>query len=171
MMGCSCDSQRLRIQYSRGSWKPTRAGGQQYLRHKDHRGRCCTQGRAAADRGQARRCEKNQRTCRGHIAAHNLVCALNPCALLALFFVCVCVRAQVNASCLEEVTHEEAVAALKSTPDVVYLRVAKHTSLFINDNFPPPDVTNCECTCTSTALRCAALHCTPIMRPSGSRHS
>lgn len=53
---------------------------------------------------------------------------------------------QVNASCLEEVTHEEAVAALKSTPDVVYLRVAKHTSLFINDNFPPPDVTNCKYT-------------------------
>nr|XP_040040992.1 disks large homolog 1-like isoform X1 [Gasterosteus aculeatus aculeatus] len=48
----------------------------------------------------------------------------------------------VNASCLEEVTHEDAVAALKSTPDVVYLRVAKHTSVFINDNFPPPDVTN-----------------------------
>ncbi|XP_070687808.1 disks large homolog 4-like isoform X2 [Pempheris klunzingeri] len=48
----------------------------------------------------------------------------------------------VNAACLEEVTHEEAVAALKSTPDVVYLRVSKHTSLFINDNFPPPDVTN-----------------------------
>ncbi|XP_053286890.1 disks large homolog 1 [Pleuronectes platessa] len=48
----------------------------------------------------------------------------------------------VNSSCLEEVSHEEAVAALKSTPDVVYLRVAKHTSLFINDNFPPPDVTN-----------------------------
>uniref|UniRef100_A0A7N6B7B9 Disks large homolog 1 n=1 Tax=Anabas testudineus TaxID=64144 RepID=A0A7N6B7B9_ANATE len=48
----------------------------------------------------------------------------------------------VNNSCLEEVTHEEAVAALKSTPDIVYLRVAKHTSLFINDSFPPPDVTN-----------------------------
>ncbi|XP_047442567.1 disks large homolog 1-like isoform X2 [Mugil cephalus] len=48
----------------------------------------------------------------------------------------------VNSACLEEVTHEEAVAALKSTPDVVYLRVAKHNSLFINDNFPPPDVTN-----------------------------
>uniref|UniRef100_A0A8D3BEN5 Disks large homolog 1 n=1 Tax=Scophthalmus maximus TaxID=52904 RepID=A0A8D3BEN5_SCOMX len=48
----------------------------------------------------------------------------------------------VNSACLEEVSHEEAVAALKSTPDVVYLRVAKHTSLFINDNFPPPDVTN-----------------------------
>lgn len=63
---------------------------------------------------------------------------------------------QVNASCLEEVTHEEAVAALKSTPDVVYLRVAKHTSLFINDNFPPPDVTNCECTLTLTRT-CAVL--------------
>ncbi|XP_061540697.1 disks large homolog 1-like isoform X5 [Phycodurus eques] len=48
----------------------------------------------------------------------------------------------VNASCLEEVTHEEAVAALKSTSDVVYLRVAKHTSLFINETFPPPDVTD-----------------------------
>ncbi len=61
---------------------------------------------------------------------------------LAYFFIFL----QVNASCLEEVTHEEAVADLKSTPDVVYLRVAKHTSLFINDNFPPPDVTNCKCT-------------------------
>ncbi|XP_067370094.1 disks large homolog 4-like isoform X4 [Channa argus] len=48
----------------------------------------------------------------------------------------------VNGTCLEEVTHEDAVAALKSTPDVVYLRVAKHTSIFINDSFPPPDVTN-----------------------------
>lgn len=72
--------------------------------------------------------------------------------------VCVCACAQVNASCLEEVTHEEAVAALKSTPDVVYLRVAKHTSLFINDNFPPPDVTNCERTFT------LALALTPHLR-------
>ncbi|KAM8890285.1 disks large homolog 4-like isoform 5-T5 [Synchiropus picturatus] len=48
----------------------------------------------------------------------------------------------VNGACLEEVSHEDAVAALKSTPDVVYLRVGKHTSLFINDSFPPPDVTN-----------------------------
>lgn len=51
---------------------------------------------------------------------------------------------QVNASSLEEVTHEEAVAALKSTPDVVYLRLVKHTSVFINETFPPPDVTNCK---------------------------
>ncbi|XP_061739601.1 disks large homolog 1-like isoform X5 [Nerophis ophidion] len=48
----------------------------------------------------------------------------------------------VNGSCLEEVSHEEAVAVLKSTPDVVYLRVAKNSSVFINENFPPPDVTN-----------------------------
>uniref|UniRef100_A0A3B3BW68 Disks large homolog 1 n=1 Tax=Oryzias melastigma TaxID=30732 RepID=A0A3B3BW68_ORYME len=48
----------------------------------------------------------------------------------------------VNSACLEEVTHEDAVAALKSTPDVVYLRVAKPSSVFINDHFPPPDVTN-----------------------------
>ncbi|XP_077389399.1 disks large homolog 4-like isoform X3 [Festucalex cinctus] len=48
----------------------------------------------------------------------------------------------VNATSLEEVTHEEAVAALKATSDVVYLRVAKHTALFINETFPPPDVTN-----------------------------
>ncbi|XP_077440923.1 disks large homolog 1 isoform X6 [Vanacampus margaritifer] len=48
----------------------------------------------------------------------------------------------VNATSLEEVTHEEAVAALKSTSDIVYLRVAKHTALFINETFPPPDVTN-----------------------------
>lgn len=70
-----------------------------------------------------------------------------------------CVRVQVNASCLEEVTHEEAVAALKSTPDVVYLRVAKHTSLFINDNFPPPDVTNCECTPPLTRTRTLTCTC------------
>uniref|UniRef100_A0AAV2KU91 Discs large homolog 1-like protein n=1 Tax=Knipowitschia caucasica TaxID=637954 RepID=A0AAV2KU91_KNICA len=48
----------------------------------------------------------------------------------------------VNSTCLEEVSHEEAVGALKSTPDVVYLRVCKHTPVFINDSFPPPDVTN-----------------------------
>ncbi|XP_048831791.1 disks large homolog 1-like isoform X14 [Brienomyrus brachyistius] len=48
----------------------------------------------------------------------------------------------VNSSCLEEVSHEEAVAALKNTPDVVYLKVAKPTSVFMSDSFIPPDVTN-----------------------------
>ncbi|XP_015284564.1 PREDICTED: disks large homolog 1 isoform X4 [Gekko japonicus] len=48
----------------------------------------------------------------------------------------------VNSVCLEEVTHEEAVTALKNTSDCVYLKVAKPTSLFINDTYTPPDVTN-----------------------------
>ncbi|XP_048051740.1 discs large homolog 1-like protein isoform X15 [Megalobrama amblycephala] len=48
----------------------------------------------------------------------------------------------VNSSCLEEVTHEHAVTALKNTPDVVYLKVAKPNSVFMNDNFAPPDITN-----------------------------
>ncbi|XP_073808596.1 disks large homolog 1 isoform X31 [Danio rerio] len=48
----------------------------------------------------------------------------------------------VNAVCLEEVTHEDAVAALKNTPDVVYLKVAKPTSVFMNDSYAPPDVTS-----------------------------
>ncbi|KAI1891579.1 hypothetical protein AGOR_G00145240 [Albula goreensis] len=48
----------------------------------------------------------------------------------------------VNSACLEEVSHEEAVAALKNTSDVVYLKVAKPTSVFMNDSFAPPDITN-----------------------------
>uniref|UniRef100_A0AAY4B6X1 Discs large homolog 1-like protein n=1 Tax=Denticeps clupeoides TaxID=299321 RepID=A0AAY4B6X1_9TELE len=48
----------------------------------------------------------------------------------------------VNCVCLEEVSHEDAVAALKNTPDVVYLKVAKPTSVFMNDSYAPPDITN-----------------------------
>ncbi|XP_077054864.1 disks large homolog 1 isoform X11 [Siphateles boraxobius] len=48
----------------------------------------------------------------------------------------------VNAACLEDVTHEDAVTALKNTPDVVYLKVAKPTSVFMNDSYVPPDVTS-----------------------------
>ncbi|XP_006637475.1 disks large homolog 1 isoform X12 [Lepisosteus oculatus] len=48
----------------------------------------------------------------------------------------------VNSACLEEVSHEDAVTALKNTPDVVYLKVAKPTSVFMNDSFAPPDITN-----------------------------
>ncbi|XP_073726308.1 disks large homolog 1 isoform X21 [Misgurnus anguillicaudatus] len=48
----------------------------------------------------------------------------------------------VNTACLEEVTHEDAVTALKNTPDVVYLKVAKPTSVFMNDSYVPPDVTS-----------------------------
>ncbi|KAM5292120.1 disks large homolog 1 isoform 11-T11 [Ctenodactylus gundi] len=48
----------------------------------------------------------------------------------------------VNSVCLEEVTHEEAVTALKNTSDFVYLKVAKPTSMYINDSYAPPDITN-----------------------------
>nr|XP_040025920.1 disks large homolog 1-like isoform X1 [Gasterosteus aculeatus aculeatus] len=48
----------------------------------------------------------------------------------------------VNSACLEDVSHEHAVTALKNTPDVVYLKVAKPNSVFVNDSFAPPDLTN-----------------------------
>ncbi|XP_063056137.1 discs large homolog 1-like protein [Engraulis encrasicolus] len=47
----------------------------------------------------------------------------------------------VNCVCLEEVTHEDAVAALKSTPDVVYLKVAKPSRIIMPDPAPLPDIT------------------------------
>uniref|UniRef100_A0A8C4LE39 Discs large MAGUK scaffold protein 1 n=1 Tax=Equus asinus TaxID=9793 RepID=A0A8C4LE39_EQUAS len=48
----------------------------------------------------------------------------------------------VNSVCLEEVTHEEAVTALKNTSDFVYLKVAKPTSVYMNDGYAPPGITN-----------------------------
>uniref|UniRef100_A0A8C2Z3Z2 Disks large homolog 1 n=1 Tax=Cyclopterus lumpus TaxID=8103 RepID=A0A8C2Z3Z2_CYCLU len=48
----------------------------------------------------------------------------------------------VNSAGLEEVSHEHAVTALKNTPDVVYLKVAKPNSLFMSDSLNPPDLTN-----------------------------
>ncbi|KAM4695406.1 disks large homolog 1 isoform 2-T2 [Discoglossus pictus] len=48
----------------------------------------------------------------------------------------------VNSVCLEEVSHEEAVTALKNTSDFVYLKVAKSTTMYMNDNYAPPDITN-----------------------------
>ncbi|XP_018422917.1 PREDICTED: disks large homolog 1 isoform X8 [Nanorana parkeri] len=48
----------------------------------------------------------------------------------------------VNSACLEDVSHEEAVTALKNTSDFVYLKVAKPTTMFMNDSYAPPDITN-----------------------------
>ncbi|XP_037313805.2 discs large homolog 1-like protein isoform X4 [Pungitius pungitius] len=48
----------------------------------------------------------------------------------------------VNSACLEEVSHEHAVTALKNTPDVVYLKVAKPNSVFVTDSLAPPDLTS-----------------------------
>ncbi|XP_078514604.1 disks large homolog 2-like [Lissotriton helveticus] len=48
----------------------------------------------------------------------------------------------VNNYSLEEVTHEEAVAILKNTSDVVYLKVGKPTTIFLTDPYGPPDITH-----------------------------
>ena len=51
---------------------------------------------------------------------------------------------QVNNYSLEEVTHEEAVALLKNTSDVVYLKVGKPTTIYMTDPYGPPDITHCK---------------------------
>ncbi|XP_036858685.1 disks large homolog 3 isoform X2 [Manis javanica] len=53
----------------------------------------------------------------------------------------------VNNTNLQDVRHEEAVASLKNTSDMVYLKVAKPGSLHLNDMYAPPDYTS-----TFTAL-------------------
>nr|XP_028571798.1 disks large homolog 3 isoform X3 [Podarcis muralis] len=45
----------------------------------------------------------------------------------------------VNNTNLQDVRHEEAVAALKNTSDMVYLKVAKPGSSHLNDMYAPPD--------------------------------
>lgn len=51
---------------------------------------------------------------------------------------------KVNNYSLEEVTHEEAVAILKNTSDVVYLKVGKPTTIYMTDPYGPPDITHCK---------------------------
>uniref|UniRef100_A0A4W5JZJ1 Discs large MAGUK scaffold protein 3 n=1 Tax=Hucho hucho TaxID=62062 RepID=A0A4W5JZJ1_9TELE len=53
-------------------------------------------------------------------------------------FPVVCVL-QVNNIILQDVRHEEAVAALKNTSDMVYLKVAKPGPVHLNDMYAPPD--------------------------------
>ncbi|NXJ02252.1 DLG3 protein, partial [Psophia crepitans] len=45
----------------------------------------------------------------------------------------------VNNTNLQDVRHEEAVAALKNTSDMVYLKVAKPGNMHLNDMYAPPD--------------------------------
>ncbi|XP_053811345.1 disks large homolog 3 isoform X9 [Vidua macroura] len=45
----------------------------------------------------------------------------------------------VNNTNLQDVRHEEAVAALKNTSDMVYLKVAKPGNVHLNDMYAPPD--------------------------------
>lgn len=44
-----------------------------------------------------------------------------------------------NNTNLQDVRHEEAVAALKNTSDMVYLKVAKPGNIHLNDMYAPPD--------------------------------
>ncbi|NXW57999.1 DLG3 protein, partial [Eurystomus gularis] len=48
----------------------------------------------------------------------------------------------VNNTNLQDVRHEEAVAALKNTSDMVYLKVAKPGNIHLNDMYAPPDYTS-----------------------------
>ncbi|XP_034758689.1 disks large homolog 3-like isoform X11 [Acipenser ruthenus] len=48
----------------------------------------------------------------------------------------------VNNINLQDVRHEEAVAALKNTSDMVYLKVAKPGPVHMNDMYAPPDYTS-----------------------------
>uniref|UniRef100_A0AAY5EC25 Discs, large homolog 4a (Drosophila) n=1 Tax=Electrophorus electricus TaxID=8005 RepID=A0AAY5EC25_ELEEL len=50
----------------------------------------------------------------------------------------------VNHMSLEDVMHEDAVAALKNTAEVVYLRVAKAPHLYPQHTYNPPDITSCD---------------------------
>lgn len=52
---------------------------------------------------------------------------------------CVIPPHQVNNIVLQDVRHEEAVAALKNTSDMVYLKVAKPGPVHLNDMYAPPD--------------------------------
>uniref|UniRef100_A0A3Q3WGR9 Discs, large homolog 3 (Drosophila) n=1 Tax=Mola mola TaxID=94237 RepID=A0A3Q3WGR9_MOLML len=46
----------------------------------------------------------------------------------------------INNYSLEEVSHEEAVAILKNTLDVIYIKVGKPTNVYLSDPYGPPDI-------------------------------
>ncbi|XP_051567692.1 disks large homolog 1-like isoform X6 [Myxocyprinus asiaticus] len=77
----------------------------------------------------------------------------------------------VNAVCLEEVTHEDAVTALKNTPDVVYLKVAKPTSVFMNDSYAAPDVTSSYSQHTENHISTQSYLSQPLTPATPSRYS
>ncbi|XP_069747061.1 disks large homolog 2-like isoform X3 [Narcine bancroftii] len=74
----------------------------------------------------------------------------------------------VNNYSLEEIAHEEAVAILKNTADVVYLKVGKPTTVYINDPYGPPDITHystAEGTITGRGLNIADRQLTGYSPP------
>uniref|UniRef100_A0AAQ5YY37 Discs, large homolog 4a (Drosophila) n=1 Tax=Amphiprion ocellaris TaxID=80972 RepID=A0AAQ5YY37_AMPOC len=72
----------------------------------------------------------------------------------------------VNHVSLEDVLHEDAVAALKNTGEVVYLKVATPTSQYIHsvDRYSPPDLTSCTSR-TSVLVLTLVLVCAAYMEP------
>lgn len=65
---------------------------------------------------------------------------------------------------LEDVMHEDAVAALKNTYDVVYLKVAKPSNAYLSDSYAPPDITTCESPLNPRAPRDPShFDCNPIV--------
>uniref|UniRef100_A0A8C1KZY7 Discs, large homolog 3 (Drosophila) n=1 Tax=Cyprinus carpio TaxID=7962 RepID=A0A8C1KZY7_CYPCA len=63
----------------------------------------------------------------------------------------------VNNIILQDVRHEEAVAALKNTSDMVYLKVAKPGPVHLNDMYAPPDYSS-----STYLLLLISIHPTPL---------
>uniref|UniRef100_A0A673LI08 Discs, large homolog 3 (Drosophila) n=1 Tax=Sinocyclocheilus rhinocerous TaxID=307959 RepID=A0A673LI08_9TELE len=63
----------------------------------------------------------------------------------------------VNNIILQDVRHEEAVAALKNTSDMVYLKVAKPGPVHLNDMYAPPDYSS-----STYLLLLISIHPMPI---------
>ncbi|XP_029471757.1 disks large homolog 1 isoform X14 [Rhinatrema bivittatum] len=77
----------------------------------------------------------------------------------------------VNSESLEEVTHEHAVTALKNTSDFVYLKVAKPTTMYMNDSYAPPDITNSYSQPVDNHISPPAYLSHPVPPASPSRYS
>uniref|UniRef100_A0A8C3APE2 Discs large MAGUK scaffold protein 3 n=1 Tax=Cyclopterus lumpus TaxID=8103 RepID=A0A8C3APE2_CYCLU len=72
----------------------------------------------------------------------------------------------VNNIVLQDVRHEEAVAALKNTSDMVYLKVAKPGPVHLNDMYAPPDYSS-----STYLLLLVAGHVYPPPQVTPSRYS
>lgn len=126
---------RTGLQHRGGHWEPTHPWGQQHLHHQDHRGRRCPEGRTPADRGPAAGGESQPTPPRFSPVPFPSI----PTRMGLTASYCPFALWQVNNTNLQDVRHEEAVAALKNTSDMVYLKVAKPGSLHLNDMYAPPD--------------------------------
>uniref|UniRef100_A0A674KH08 Discs large MAGUK scaffold protein 3 n=1 Tax=Terrapene triunguis TaxID=2587831 RepID=A0A674KH08_9SAUR len=64
----------------------------------------------------------------------------------------------VNNTNLQDVRHEEAVASLKNTSDMVYLKVAKPGNVHLNDMYAPPDYASSTYTSLPASARLPGEH-------------